>query len=79
MKRDSQFVISVFDDFIKKKKCLYNKSARFSAVMSSLQERYHTYFVYTSMMIKMILYVLSLHQEDSSSVMKFIIITSKIF
>ena len=79
MKRDSRSVTSVFDDSAKKKKRLYSKSARSSAVMSSLQERYHVYFVYTSTMIKMTSYVLSLHREDDSSVMKFIVITSKIF
>ena len=61
MKRDSQFVINVFSDFVKKKKHLYNKSAKSSAVMFLLQERYHMYFIYTSMMIKMTLYVLFLY------------------
>ena len=79
MKRDSQFVTSVFDDSAKKKKCLYSKFARSSVVMSLLQERYHVYFVYMSMMTKMTSCVLSLHWENSSLVIKFIIITSKIF
>ena len=63
----------------KKKKHLYNKFARFSAVMSLLQKKYHIYFMYTSMIIKMILCVLFFHQKDNNFVMKFIIITSKIF
>ena len=79
IKRDSWSVTNVFDVFAKKKKCLYSKSVKSSTMMSLLQERYHVYFMYTSMMIKMILYVLSLYWEDNSSVMKFIMITSKIF
>ena len=79
MKRNSQFVTSVFDNFIKKKKHLYSKFVKFFVVMSSLQEKYHTYFVYILMMIKITSCVLFLHQEDNNSVIKFIIITSKIF
>ena len=61
MKWNSQFVTSVFNDFAKKKKCLYSKFIKSSAVMSSLQERYHMYFMYTLIMIKITLYILFLH------------------
>ena len=79
MKRDFQSVINVFSNFVKKKKHLYSKSVKFSAVMFSLQKRYYIYFVYTSTMTKITSCVLSLHQENSSFIIKFIIITLKIF
>ena len=61
MKRDSLFVINVFNDSTKKKKYLYNKFAKSSAIMSSLQEKYHIYFMYTLTMTRITLYVLFLH------------------